>query len=111
MTLEDLLNRTIDLLQHPEFKNFGALQKHRYQMEKWENPEDIELLRDLYKGTKMTPEQIKKQVEKTKKRRESKNNRLDKYTKRLTEIKRQESLRQYRNKLKALKDNLFDDIN
>jgi hypothetical protein len=108
MTLEDLLNRTIDLLQHPEFKSFGALQKHRYQMEKWENPEDVELLRDLYKGTKMTPEQIKKQVEVTKKKRKekSKNNRLDKYTKRITEIKRQQSLALYRQKLKDFKNSM-----
>lgn len=104
MTLEDLLNRTIDLLQHPEFKNFGALQKHRYQMKKWENPEDIELIRDLYTGTKMTPEQIKKQVEVSTKQRKIKYNRLTKYLKRLTEIKKQKTFHEHFNKEKFTKN-------
>lgn len=107
MTLDDLLNRTIDLLQHPEFKNFGALQKHRYQMEK-RNEEDIELLRYLYKGTITAPEQAKKAAKANAKRRQDeKYNRLSKYIKRLTEIKRQESLTRYRNKLKSIKKDSF----
>ena len=110
MTLEDVLNRTIDLLQHPEFKNFGALQKHRYQMEKWKNPEDIELIRDLYCGTKMTAEQMEKQRISTEKsmRKKKKLNRLDKYTKRLSQIQREQSRKKFDTHVRAEQDiNLF----
>lgn len=111
MTLEDVLNRTIDLLQHPEFKNFGALQKHRYQMEKWKNPEDIELMRDLYSGTKMTAEQMERQrlsTEKSIRRKKKKLNRLDKYTKRLSQIQREQSRKKFNNHVRAEQDiNLF----
>lgn len=48
MRLQTILDQTLDLLEHPEFKNFGDLQKHRYQMQM---TEDEKFLRsDMYKG-------------------------------------------------------------
>ena len=49
MLLDQLLDITIDLLQHPEFKTFGALEKSRYQNNKTE--EELFLRSDMYKGT------------------------------------------------------------
>lgn len=48
MTLNGILDEVIELLQHPEFKTFGALQKHKYQMSKPE--EDKEIRSIMYEG-------------------------------------------------------------
>lgn len=48
MTLNGILDEVIELLQHPEFKNFGALQKHKYQMSKPD--EDKEIRSIMYEG-------------------------------------------------------------
>lgn len=62
MRLEQILNETLELLlaneQDPRFKNFGALQKSKFQHSKPE--EDIFLRSDMYKGTKGNPDAVKK---------------------------------------------------
>ena len=105
MTLDDLLNRTIDLLQHPEFKNFGSLQKHRYQMSK-RNDDDIELLRDLYKGTLIPKDQKDRATLGAKRRRaqDEKSNKLSKYIKKLTQIKKRNSYNKFLNKMRYEKE-------
>lgn len=58
MTLQGLINEVIELLENPEFKNFGSLQKHKYQMSK---PEEYrEIARIMYKGQIGNSEAIKK---------------------------------------------------
>lgn len=49
MILDQVLTMTLDLLEHPEFKNFGDLQKSRYQNSKSED--EIFLKSDLLKNT------------------------------------------------------------
>ena len=62
MRLEQILNETLELLlaneQDPRFKNFGALQKSKFQHSKPE--EDTFLRSDMYKGTKGNSEAVKK---------------------------------------------------
>lgn len=48
MILVELLTQVSELLQHPEFKSFGDLQKHKYQMSK--SKEDAEIKSLMYKG-------------------------------------------------------------
>lgn len=48
MRLEQILDETLELLQHPEFKSFGDLQKSKYQNSKSE--EDRENRRMMYEG-------------------------------------------------------------
>ena len=48
-TLRQVLDQTLELLQYEgKFKNFGDLQKHKYQMSKPE--EDREIRRIMYEG-------------------------------------------------------------
>lgn len=66
-TLRQILDQTLDLLQHPEFKSFGALQKSRYQNSKPE--EDREIRRLLYKdGLGNSKEALQKASETRRKR-------------------------------------------
>lgn len=62
MRLEQILNETLELLlaneQDPRFKNFGALQKSKFQHSKPE--EDTFLRSDMYKGIKGNSEAVKK---------------------------------------------------
>lgn len=58
MILDTIIEQTLDLLMHPEFKCFGDLQKHRYQMQM---TDDEKFLRsDMYKGMIANVEAIKK---------------------------------------------------
>ena len=62
MRLEQILDETLELLianeQDPRFKNFGALQKSKFQHSK---PEEDSFLRsDMYKGTKGNSEAVKR---------------------------------------------------
>jgi len=66
-TLRQILDQTLDLLQHPEFKSFGALQKSRYQNSKPE--EDKEIRRIMYEGGLGNSEEAKKQSSATRKKR------------------------------------------
>ena len=64
MRLDQLLDEVIELLQANEgeqkFKSFGALQKHKFQMQQYEeNPEIRELKSLMYKGTKGNSEAAK----------------------------------------------------
>lgn len=52
--LDQILSMTLDLLEHPEFKNFGDLQKSRYQNSKSED--EMFLKSDLLKNTVVAPE-------------------------------------------------------
>lgn len=58
MRLDDVLDYAIELLQHPEFKNYGAYLKSKYQHEKSED--EIFLRSDMYKGIKGNSEAVKK---------------------------------------------------
>lgn len=58
MRIEQILDETLDLLQHPEFKNFGDLQKSRFQNSKSED--EIFLRSDMYKGQIGNSEAAKK---------------------------------------------------
>jgi len=49
MILDQVLTMTLELLEHPEFKNFGDLQKSRYQNSKGED--ELFLKSDLLKNT------------------------------------------------------------
>ncbi len=58
MNLDSVLDDTIDLLQHPEFKTIGALRKHQYQMEKTKyNEDDMFKRRVMYENQIVLPEQ------------------------------------------------------
>ena len=64
MRLDQLLDEVIELLQANEgehkFKSFGDLQKHKFQMQKYEeNPEEREIRSLMYKGTKGNSEAAK----------------------------------------------------
>lgn len=72
-TLRQILDQTLDLLQHPEFKSFGALQKSRYQHSKGE--EDREIRRLMYKGGLGNSEEAKQKAAKTR----EKNQKAGKY--------------------------------
>ena len=67
VTLRQVLDQTLDLLQHPEFKSFGALQKSRYQHSKGE--EDKEIRRIMYEGGLGNSEEALKQASETRKKR------------------------------------------
>lgn len=58
-TLDETLDFLITCLENPHFKSYGDIMKSKYQHSK--SDEDKELRRDLYKGTKASPEAIKKQ--------------------------------------------------
>ena len=93
MILDDLLNQVIDLLEHPEFKNFGALQKHRYQMEH-RNDDDIELRRALCTGLVLTKEQ-KEKMKKNRLKQNKRSNRLDKLIQKVGAAKRSKSYHEF----------------
>lgn len=57
MILEQVLNMALDLLEHPEFKNYGDLQKSRYQNSKSED--EIFLKSDRLKNSISTKRGIK----------------------------------------------------
>lgn len=65
-TLRQILDQTLDLLQHPEFKSFGALQKSRYQNSKPD--EDKEIRRIMYEGGLGNSEEAKKRASETRKK-------------------------------------------
>ena len=65
MRLQQVLDEAIEILQHPEFKTYGALQKARYQHSKSED--EIFLRSDMYKGSIVDREAIKQGVETRKK--------------------------------------------
>ena len=67
VTLRQVLDQTLDLLQHPEFKSFGSLQKSRYQHSKGE--EDAEIRRIMYEGGLGNSEEALKQASETRKKR------------------------------------------
>ena len=67
VTLRQVLDQTLDLLQHPEFKSFGALQKSRYQHSKGE--EDKEIRRIMYEGSLGNSKEALKQASETRKKR------------------------------------------
>lgn len=58
MRLQDVLDEAIDILMHSEFKNFGNLQKARYQNNKTED--EIFLRHDLYANTVQDPKAVEK---------------------------------------------------
>jgi len=58
MRLQQVLDEAIELLQHPEFKSYGALQKARYQHSKSE--EELFLRSNMYKGSIGNSEATKK---------------------------------------------------
>lgn len=64
-TLRLVLDEVLDLLQHPEFKTFGALQKHRYQMSK--PAEDKEIRSIMYSGGLGNSEEAKARSRETRK--------------------------------------------
>lgn len=70
MILDTLLDQVIELLQHPEFKNFGALQKSKFQNSKSED--EIFLRSDMYKGCKQDPAVVAKVRKLNKKRGKNK---------------------------------------
>lgn len=63
-TLRQILDQTLDLLQHPEFKSFGDLCKSRYQHSKGE--EDKEIRRIMYEGGLGNSEEAKEKTRQTK---------------------------------------------
>ena len=67
VTLRQVLDQTLDLLQHPEFKSFGALQKSRFQHSK--NEEDKEIRRIMYEGGLGNPPEALKKASETRKRK------------------------------------------
>lgn len=60
MRLQEVLDEAIAMLEHPEFKTYGALKKSLYQHEKSENEDEQFLRSDMYKGTKGNSEAVKK---------------------------------------------------
>ena len=58
MRLQEVLDEIIEMLEHPEFKTYGALQKSKYQHQKSED--DIFLRSDMYKGRIGNSEAVKK---------------------------------------------------
>lgn len=58
MRLQEVLDEIIEMLEHPEFKTYGALQKSKYQHQKSED--DIFLRSDMYKGCIGNSEAVKK---------------------------------------------------
>ena len=59
MLLDYLIDITIDLLEHPEYSSFGALEKARAQKEK-HTEENKELLHLRYEGQKGDSEAVKR---------------------------------------------------
>ena len=58
MRLQEVLDEALAMLEHPEFKTYGALKKSQYQHEM---SEDEKFLRsNMYKGTKGNSEAVKK---------------------------------------------------
>lgn len=67
-TLRQILDQTLELLQYEgEFKSFGDLQKHKYQMSKPE--EDREIRRIMYEGGLGNSEEAKQRATATRKAR------------------------------------------
>jgi len=60
MRLQEVLDEALEMLQHPEFKTYGALKKSQYQHEKAENEDEKFIRSDMYKGTKGNSEAVKK---------------------------------------------------
>lgn len=100
MRLQQVLDEAIQLLQHPEFKTYGALQKARYQHNKSE--EDLFLRRDMYKGSIGNKEAAKKGAKTRKKWYENPENKK-KY---LEAIKKRNAKYGYKNKKSKAIDNL-----
>lgn len=86
MTLDQILDQTLELLQNPQFKNFGSLQKSKYQHSKPEedrenrrlkfvnriyDEEAIKQIRAKKRASKKppTPEQIERRKKGYEKRR------------------------------------------
>lgn len=67
-TLRQILDQTLELLEHDgQFKSFGDLSKHKYQMSKPE--EDKEIRRIMYEGGLGNNEEAKKKYSETRKKR------------------------------------------
>lgn len=67
-TLRQILDQTLELLEYNgQFKSFGALQKHKYQMSKPD--EDKEIRRIMYEGGLGNSEEAKQQAVATRKAR------------------------------------------
>lgn len=65
-TLRQILDQTLELLEYDgQFKSFGALQKHKYQMSKPD--EDKEIRRIMYEGGLGNSEEAKAQASQTRK--------------------------------------------
>ena len=74
MTLRDILDQTLELLEYGgRFKSFGDLSKHKYQTSKPE--EDREIRRIMYEGGLGNSEEAKEKTRKTK----EKNHKAGKY--------------------------------
>jgi hypothetical protein len=58
MRLQEVLDEALEMLQHPEFKTYGALKKSQYQHEMTDD--DKFLRSDMYKGIKGNSEAVKK---------------------------------------------------
>lgn len=67
-TLRQILDQTLELLEYNgQFKSFGDLQKHKYQVSKPE--EDKEIRRIMYEGGLGNSEEAKKKYSETRKKR------------------------------------------
>lgn len=64
MRLQEVLDEALDMLMHTEFKNFGGLQKARYQNNKSED--EIFIRSNMYTNMILDPKVIAKQVAKRK---------------------------------------------
>lgn len=74
-TLRQILDQTLELLEHPEFKSFGDLQKHKYQMSK---PEEDKIIRQMmYEGGLGNSEEAKARAKETKKKNAEKNKKIE----------------------------------
>ena len=68
VTLRQVLDQTLELLEYEgQFKSFGDLSKHKYQMSKPD--EDKEIRRIMYKGGLGNSEEALKQASETRKKR------------------------------------------
>ena len=102
MLLEYLLDITIDLLEHPEFKSFGDLEKSRYQHEKMTD-EEREIRSLMYKGQKGDSEAVKRGHETRKKRATYEEEIKAAANKRAEWYKNPENMKKYRESLKKRK--------
>ena len=68
VTLRQVLDQTLELLEYEgQFKSFGDLSKHKYQMSKPD--EDKEIRRIMYEGGLGNSEEALKQASETRKKR------------------------------------------